>query len=384
MKIAAVCMTHRPDCSKTIRSVAGQVDVVLCIGTHTEPHDWTREREAAGDAEFVTLTWEPLKLPGHRMMAPRRNACLDEAAKLGCDWAVLIDSDEWIDWNGLDLRGQLEQGEVTMLQMWDAGQTHCKPRVFKLPRVGAFDEVIHEEFKSTGVASFVPLATFSETPKSPAEMAVLCDQIMTVCREELAKDPKSARYHYFLADCATKEGATKDLELAAKHFCLAGDYSEWDEFAAWSYCRAAICLVVMGRPGPAVQVGLVGLSRSAGVGELYWIIGCACVDLGRWEQAIFWAQNGIAHSRYCGIGAQYQRACACTLQGLWEGPFEVMALALEKIGNAEGAAASKTQADQARRMRIALVTPPEERAEALPVELLPMGEAPVELTLKSA
>ena len=383
MKVAAVIMTHRPDCSRTIRSVAHKVDMVLCIGTHYEPHDWTKEREAAGDTEFVIETWDPLPQPVHKYIADRRTACLDLAEKLGCDWALIMDSDEWVDWMGLDFKGQLAvmPEDVGMLFMCAAAQAHARPKAFKLPRQGEWHEVVHEEFHCKGATAHLPLAIFYEDQKPEAEVLALCEAIVTISLEELEKNPRNPRYHYFLADCYVKQ---KKLAESVQHFVQAGDYSEWDEFSTWCYTRAAIVLVVMGKPGPAIKIGVTGLSRHAGFGDLYWILACASVDLERWEQGIFWAQNAVAQGRYCGIGSQYQRTCGCSLPGLWEGPFEVLTLALEKAGNPEGAAAAKIQADQARQIRLELSAIPEEKsgpASSEEDEPRPMGEAPVELQL---
>src|SRR5512145_3111153 len=122
-------MTNRRDdmVIDALRSVVDRVDLCLIVSTHGEQYDFAVERSVVGD-KLRTATIQPIVTAADTARA--RNDCLDAAAAIGADWALLLDTDERMHWRegDEDIRVMLAESplESYVLKAWEGNYSKDK------------------------------------------------------------------------------------------------------------------------------------------------------------------------------------------------------------------------------------------------------------------
>ena len=193
-----------------IRSVPWADLVVLVHFTNGEdPPDRTLSiaQEVAGDRLRV------VELGSIDSCSKARNAGLDEATRLGADWAVQLDTDERILCAGVDIPGTLSRvpPQATALMAWCSTTQDHKARFFRLPASGRFHGFSHEDWRPlTGIAILPRKITVYEIPKSIGKLLSSIETILSVLAHDLEAEPDNQRWLYY------QKTLTAALELKDK------------------------------------------------------------------------------------------------------------------------------------------------------------------------
>lgn len=281
--------------------------------------------------------------------AEARNAALDMAAKSGCDWAVFQDTDEELQVpDGGCVRTWLLDG-ISMLHVWSADGSYCKPRIFKTPRLGRYVMPTHEAYVvDGGKAETVPptVMTFSESPKSPEQYREKAERDRGILEKFTQENPDDPRGWYYLGDTYSGLGMKEEAKRAfLKCYLLDG----WDEEAAWAAYRKATIEIEEGDYAWALSSCVSGMKHHPGMAELPWLAGYCCYKLGRYQHAIWWEMMAVslndeeAHTHR--INFRHEPA-------LWEGPADVLKHAYAALGNDKAAEFWGKSCDRVMKMRL--------------------------------
>jgi glycosyltransferase involved in cell wall biosynthesis len=182
---------------KAIRSVPWADLILIVHFTNGEyPPDQTLAvaREAAGDRLRVIDIGEAYGC------SQARNAGLDEATRLGATWALQLDTDEWVQCEGVNIRETLARvpALATVLMTWDSHQSYQKARFFRLPASGRFYGFSHEDWRPLqGVAILPPQITVCEIPKTVGKMLGNIPHILDMVSRDLEVEPDNPRWKWY-------------------------------------------------------------------------------------------------------------------------------------------------------------------------------------------
>ena len=311
-----------------LRSAVAWSDLMLIVDTGINEQMVETAREIAGDKLHI-VKWEGPKDCGNFFEI--RNFGLDEAYRLGVDWACILDTDERMHTNGVDVKTELERiGSGTVLVPIDS-RKYLKERFFKIPAKDRYIGGVHECVVPKD-AKQIPLNSicFSEIPKTPEQQESKLNHMVDMLSKETDKDPDNPRWWYYLGDSLA--GLGRDSE-ALKAFDHCAAMRGWDEESAWACFRMALLLEKMGRRRDAIDICAAGLTRHAGISELAWFAGEMSLGLGQADKAIYWARIAVANGTNYGeshfirprIGFQYPF-------GAKDGPYDLMARAYAELG----------------------------------------------------
>jgi hypothetical protein len=316
-----------------LRSVIDWVDWCLLVDTGITDDTVAIAHQIAGDKVVLR------QFPWRDDFAAARNFALEAAAEIGADWAVTLDTDEWLDCRGIDVRAVLAKSDADALHVRHVGGSYGKERFFRLPARGRFVGPTHEAFISDGARSgTLPGIVFEELPKSPEDYRRKAERDITILSRHTAEHPDDPRWFYYLGDSLAGLGR-HDEAIAAFRRCAS--LNGWDEEGAWALYRAAECFLSLDRPGDAVETCATGMARHAGLAELPWLAAYASWQAGRPAQAVYWARQAIAIGHFAGAGATVPRIGFRYPPALWEGPYDVLRFALRAIGDNAGAREAK-------------------------------------------
>ncbi len=347
MKLVSTTLTGNNEemIGAALASVVDWVDSCLVIDTGVTDGSLEVAREVAGPKLVVKrFTWV-------NDFARARNFALESAEALGADWALAVDTDERIHLNGEDLRKTLESLSAGLLLMPDEGHNYTKERAIRVPTSSRYVGPTHESFVPDERGSTVAeRAYFSELPKTKEQLQKKYERDVETLRSHVARHPNDARWHYYLGDSLKNLGRF-DEAISAYRSCT--DCNGWDEESAWACFRAAQCHEEKGQWPEMVEILARGMGRHAGIAELPWYAGYACLKMGKNRQAVYWARLAITWGYFAGHGRMVPRIGFRFLPGLYEGPFDVLRFALENIGEATLAreAAEAYEAAKAARRR---------------------------------
>jgi tetratricopeptide (TPR) repeat protein len=320
LKIAAVTISANSSLiiADAIRSVIEQVDLVVLVDTGITDDTINKAREIAGQKLRVCKhAWEDF--------STARNASLDFAKELGATWAIVVDTDERLLWNGVNLRNACEEARNEVFYVMSADRSYQKEKIFRLSANVKFVGPTHEA-PVGGDRDTLPLAIFDELPKTQDQLFTKRTRDITLLTTWVA-DPENAkdgRWWYYLGDTHQALG---NIDEAIKAFAecvkLRVPVSEEGAYAAY---RQAECLMISNKLHEAIEACATGLSRYAGVAELSWQAALACYRIGWNEQAVNWAHMSIAVGRYNGCCAP--RHGFIHLPALYELPYDVLRFAL--------------------------------------------------------
>ncbi len=328
MKLASVTVTssRASIIGDAIRSVVDQVDMVLIIDLGITDDTVEVARSVAGDKVVVS------KYPGGGQFSDMRNFGLTEAHRLGADWAVILDTDERINWNGVPIRDVLAQaGDGIGLVEFSEG-TYSKEKFVSLPAKDFWNGTdVHECIIPTNSKQFlVQGMTFDELEKSHDVMRGKLEYLLGHLQGMCEEDKDNPRWHYYLGDTLAGLGRKEE---AIKAFDKCASMRGWDEESAWACFRMAILLQEQGRYQDALDICCCGLSRYPAAAELCWLAGEMALRLGNFDHAIYWGRMAVANGVNSGtshlikprVGFKYP-------YGTKEGPYKLMQEAYNKLG----------------------------------------------------
>lgn len=324
---------------EAVESIAPWVDVAVFVDLGITDKTLDIAREVLGDRVHVIHSDPSLT------MSAWRNLGLDEAARLGCDWCLTLDTDERI--HG-DVRKVLEtvSQPVDVFMCDDFARRYNKERIFKLPTRNHFTGDVHERIPCVGGIVYLPDVTFYELPKSPERLASGAVFIRDGKLKELAEDPTDARNWYYLGDAYDILG---ENDLAIEAFAKCADLSKWDAECAWCYVRSALCHRKAGRRWDALQHCAMGLTYHPGYAELAWLAAVCCMETGQFQHAIHWARMAVINGKplvYVHHGFHAHPF------GLNEGPYEILRDAHGILGEEDECRSWAAKAEHVKRSRL--------------------------------
>jgi tetratricopeptide (TPR) repeat protein len=239
VKIVSVTIAHNRESTiaGALSSVAPFVDEHLILDTGITDATIDVAIESCTAPVYVSSD------PWRNDFSRARNAALDFARKRSADWAVMIDTDQRIDWRGTDLRRVLKfdtaafgRGKnVSVYTLRSRDGRHVKEQIFRLPRMGAYEGRTHECFPLANAREY-PQARVWEVPKSSDEIRAGRERDLTILQEDAASHPERARTWFYLAE--TLLGLSHKAEASVAHQeCYRRSKSPVE--AAWSAYRLA-------------------------------------------------------------------------------------------------------------------------------------------------
>ena len=140
-------------------------------------------------------------------MAEARNKGLEYAAARGYDWAVQLDTDERINWHGINVPATPADipENIGVLTMYSDDYRYHKGRFFRLPPSGRFYGHSHEDWRPMiGIATMPQAITFSEIVKpEPLIVRNLLEQLEAIKRD-ITEEPNVQRWRDYYDDCVAR------------------------------------------------------------------------------------------------------------------------------------------------------------------------------------
>lgn len=344
---------------EALASVRDQVDCCLVILTDAE----LAERDVVHSARRAGVKRERLVVRRFDWVgdfAAARNFALEAVAELAGTWALTVDTDERLDFDGLDLRRLLAQTDTDLFLVLQSDGSYSKERIFRLGKPWRWTGRTHEALPWVVGTTRETLSgvSFSELPKTPEQLRAKFERDKLLLLEDVGSGgptAKTARSWYYLGESHYGLG---ELEQAVFAFGCCGHASGWAEEAAFAHYRAAEVECKRGRFYHAVEHAGAGLVRHAGIAELGWIAGYASYKLGRFEQAIHWGMIAAGSGSFQGTARLFERLAFRYPPALWEGPFDVIANAYAALGMHEQSARAlaKKRAAESLRLKAAVAT----------------------------
>lgn len=347
MKLVSVTISNskRDQIADALRSVVDWVD--RCVVIDTGATDDTLDVALEVARNKLDILAGPDASKG---CTEARNFALDAVHKyIGADWAVLLDTDERIDLRGVDIRNVLETTEHGLLLAMHSGGSYRKERFFRLPVQGRYVGPAHEFFECDGCsAGVIDRVVFRELSKTRAENIPKLEFIVASLTKYIALHPDESRWWYFLGDALH---TLERFEEAIPAFEKCRDLESTAEESAWCCYRIAQSLMRLGEFDNAVTMCALGLARHAGIAELPGLAAMASANLGKLDQAAYWARLAIPWGLFQGHGSHVLREGFRYPPGLWEKPFEILRTVLAHLGDFDGAQEAARLFSEAKAMR---------------------------------
>lgn len=333
--IVSTTLAH--NCEKTIgqalKSVVEVVDRCLLFPNGVTDRTVEVAQEVCGDK----LTVIPYEWTGR--FDDARNFCLDEAAKTGAEYALIVDADEEIHFKpGYDLKKHILGSKIEMFLAFRCDRTYSKGRLILLPSKYRWKGPTHEGLDGAPESCFLENVCFTEHEKTPEQLQAKYSRDLAIL-EEYVKDHPEARWRYFMG--SSLHGLGRELE-AITQYMECTRRSDQPQEAAWAQYCCAQCAMIQKDYQAVIGFVVTGLALCPGMAELPWMASVACLKLNRYQDAIDWANMAIANG---GTRRDPRRVWYQELQGLYEGPFQVLYFAntaLERHEEAKKAEATWT------------------------------------------
>jgi glycosyltransferase involved in cell wall biosynthesis len=319
--------------SKTIErafaSVKGYVDEIVLIDTGITDDTMDRALLAADGTPFRVV-----KYAWCEDFSAARNFALDMAKTSHAHWALILDSDEWMNFpEGIDLKQRLFETQEGAALVPFESMTYHKVRFVKIPSATRFEGQTHEVYMGSG-PHWNDL-TFGEHDKTHEQLQMKFARDRKILERVTAKDPKNQRWWYYLGDTYENLG---ELDKAIHAFTSAGKLNGWDEEGAWAWYRAAQLHVRKSQNDKALVACQEGLRRHPGTGELAWMAAHVSYYMGRYKHAVAYAATAVALGEHAGCAQALGRTSFKYIDGLWQKPYEVLKFAYDRLGERELAA----------------------------------------------
>lgn len=321
-------------------SVIDQVDLCIVIDTGVTDLSLEVAKAICGDKlRIEKYTWI-------NDFADARNFSLAVATKHGATWALTLDTDERINWNGVDIREVLDRnGTAQTLMVYAEDGSYEKQRIIRVPTSARWVGPTHEYFQHQG-AETLKGVTFSELGKNGDQLIHKFERDAKILEKELEVNGPNSRWYFYLGDTYRNLGRPEE---AARAYEQCAAQNGWDEEAAWSCYRAAEIRFNLGDKDRALALCLEGLKHHPGIGELAWLAGFICFYMGRLRHSVHWSRVAIPLGMYAGDFDETRRIGFRWLPALWEKPYEVLKFALRALGDEAGALEAEAHLERALR-----------------------------------
>ncbi len=313
------------------------VDVGLVVNI-LDGEDGTLEvaREVLGD-KFLSVRCD---LPAERFN-DMRNFGLREAEKTGCDWAVVLDTDERIELNGVDIRKELAETDCDYLDVCREGTGFPQQRFFRLPAKGHYKYVFHEEYLGGGRRGLLPVCRLRELPH-PDNME-LQKKYLKGIREQHLEEPNRFRWLFYLGlTCNTLGKHQEALKWFRRSYKVIkqGD-------VAFHICEQ---LFKLGKFHECLKESGKFLVLYPDFAEFHLFAGGCCLNLGRFQDAVSWGQMGMGLT-WSGRPEGDTRDGEKDLRAYYDGPWWVIAKACEILGDVENQGRAEDMMNKLKEMR---------------------------------
>lgn len=335
------------------RSVASFVDWYLLIDTGESAQKALAIAQELPETKGRNTIVKFPEVFSSESTASARNYGLAQAAAIGYDWALVLDTDERIMLhNGADVREALAGLENSVVMTRIHGGGYPKERFFRLPAKGRYSNRVHETYADGQPWAMLENVTFSEVPKTPEQMNALQLTVQRICLEEVKKDHRDSRSWMYLGNTYCH---FKDFERALGAFKRGAKCARSDDEQGWLFFRAASMCHELERWEEAIELATEGMRTAAYQPELPWAAAFAEYKQKHWMLAGAWADMAIAigetapllHARPIRAFCQFPIA---QYEGPWQIRREVMA-ALGSMEQAHRAHAIVAKAEAARKAK---------------------------------
>ena len=320
-----------------LRSVAELVDEFVLIDTGITDNTIQVAEEVAGSKLRVE------RYEWCNDFANARNFALQKAAESGPAWALTIDTDERLEFGGIEspaaLRSILASDpKVLSWMIVSRNGFYAKERFIRVPTQLAWKGRTHEFFAGAHPRqrNVMQGAIFWETGKSSEQFRFKLERDLEVLTAETERDPDNARWWFYLGQ--TWEGLNEFQKAIDAYKQCSSIRDGWPEQAAWASFKAAECLVKLKDFHEALEVAAIGMARQARMPELAWLAGYCCYQLGRYADAVTWEELAITLGNFEGMGAAEDRFSFRLLSSWYEGPYDVLRYTLRQMGRYDDAA----------------------------------------------
>lgn len=305
---------------EALQSVVGWVDKCILLDVGLDDRTAEVAREICGDKLVI------VQEPPTGTIAQWRNRALEVASEQGADWAITLDTDERIETNGEDIRRALETTKAeTVFMREKEGQRsfrYWKDRAFRLPAKHRWCGAAHEEYESwKGTQAHFGSSRFWEVPKPLRRLLNREAYVVRTLTRSTAEEPGNPRWWFYLGDAQARLG---EHEKAVEAFLKCVGLNGWTEEKAVACYRCADSLRLLKRFEEALEWCARGMVVDAGFAELPYLAAVCCMQMGKPEQAIHWAQASI------GIG-DVARGMLRHVPGITSGPLEVLEAAYQQL-----------------------------------------------------
>jgi len=349
MKLCSLTVTSRTRegiIADALKSVIDWVDgcVILELDTGSDRTIEVAKEIAGGKLHLYTIPFDAAE----QDCAALRNHLLALAKDLGYDWAVMLDTDERIELNGMDIRIFLEhtQHEVICVAN-DAGNYH-KERFFRIPCAYRWVGLVHEYLDMPGKLHYTPrVIRFRELVKTPELYKSGQERMLPLLLDQVRLDSRNPRWRMYLGYVLSAMG--KDAE-AIDQFKCAAELSEDGGAAAWALTLAANIHAENEEYYQSRSTALEAMKCAPYIAEAQCAAAHACLMLGDTLSAQTWAHFAILNGRTQPGGVTRQGYC--DPRALFEAPYEILAEVFRVEGKQKESAQASALAAKARTQRI--------------------------------
>lgn len=345
-----LCGNNENVVSAAVASVINNVDRIVLIDTGITD----RSREIIGELAQEKLVIRRFEWCDDFSKA--RNFALEAASQLNAKWALTIDTDERLEFGSLssvsDLAAELDSSANAQAWMVEAKSgNYQKERFIRLPTTLRWQGRTHEALCGASHEGRPKLTkvTFWEEPKTKASFQYKLNRDLKILREELSNNPEAGRTWYYLGQTLYGLG---QIEGAIAAFDRCATIRAWDELSAWACFRAAKCLSDSKRFDEAIERCSIGLAIDPLYPELAWMAAWCCLQLNMPRRAIVWANMSASLGAISNSTPLYERIGFRDLVGWYDGPFEVMCVAYEQLGNMDGLRIARQNLQAAKSLRM--------------------------------
>lgn len=286
MKITSITMAGRGTDSETlVRCIKSLLwcDWVYILDTGLDPDVLKAAREVCTrDCMYSFTLWSG-------DFGDMRNKALKAAEHTGCQWALMIDSDEVAVCSDPGaFRRRLEASHAETVTIDHADHSYSLPRVFRLPAKVKHVGRTHEAAYYHNLPSeHAPELQFQGFAKTPEQLIHKFTRDLDALKLMVKEDPTNGRWWYYLGETYRNLGQPKQAENS---YLQCTHISQWDEERAWSCYLLATLQGNRGAHQEAIRSCLTGLTHRPDFPELPWLACENAWKAGQWAWAVHYGE----------------------------------------------------------------------------------------------
>ena len=336
MKLVSITLTSETKESvigEALQSAVAWVDLMLVVVIRNDNPEFVPDTTMAIAHRIAGPKLRVVDVSGNIPFHEMRNVGLVEAEKLGADWSLQLDTDERLILNGLDVRGTLEKMDpaLQLVTVTENTGLYDKWRFIRHPTPCRFNHSFHEELVPMLPCVIFPRMRFFELPKTEAQLADRLTSQIEHMQRQLQDEPNNPRWYFYLGSALEQLGK---FDEAIPAYLGGMAYLDKPEPKAWTFFRVACCYARMEQHFKVIEYALCGMLHCPEYAELPWLAGMACLFTGRNRDAIAWARIAAVHNWSRKGENEIDRAGFKEPKALFEGPYEIIADAAHRTGNA--------------------------------------------------